>query len=253
MQFIKKYGFFLFLVAAVVGSGVYLSYDTSTKEPTSKFTRPNTTSAVPGVVDVRVDGIVTYPEINSSVGETKAKDDGFNVKQALLYLNIDPKKATCMCAVVEYGSVMDTISDLKAILQTNDEAYLLIDSPGGSVFDGAMLVSFIEGSKKPIYTVAVGMAASMGFQILEVGHKRYATSNAVIMAHPAAGGLRGTVPEMESLLNFIKRYTENWDRKTAARAGIPYEKFEIMVLKNLWVTADEAKELGLLDDVVYID
>lgn len=235
----------------VVGAVVFGSTDTN------KTTTPvrNKIEIVLPKNATKLEGIAPQVDLFSYSGDKRANSDGFNLQAetALKYIKVDYNQAACMCDTVDYKSVINTIERLKSILEKHESAYLLIDSPGGSVFDGAMLVSYIKGSKKPIYTVAVGMAASMGAQILSVGHKRYATDNAVLMWHPPAGGLRGTVPEMDSLLNFIKRYTEKWDKETAARAGIPYEKFEVMVLKNLWLMADEAKALNLIDDVVYID
>lgn len=167
-------------------------------------------------------------------------------------LEIPEAKRAYLYDAVDAESVDKVLARLREVLATENEAYLLIDSPGGSVFDGARLVSYIKDSHKPIHTVAVGMAASMGFQLFEVGATRLMTSNAFIMGHPAAGGTQGTAYEMEALISFIRKYTEAWDRAIAKRADIPYEKFELMILKNMWLPASEAMELHLADKIVHI-
>lgn len=168
-------------------------------------------------------------------------------------LDVDSSQVVMFEEDVNYTSVGKAISQLKAVLKSNDKAYLFIDSPGGSVFDGAKLLAFIEGSKKPVYTVCVGMCASMGFHIFEAGKKRYMTTNAVLMTHPAAGGLRGTVPEMKALLELIERFTAAMDAKIAKRAGLSKEQFELMNLRNSWLMADEALGLRLADSIVNVD
>lgn len=167
-------------------------------------------------------------------------------------LIVPEAKSAYLYDAVDVESVDKVLARLREILSTENEAYLFIDSPGGSVFAGARLVSYIKDSIKPIHTVAVGMAASMGFHIFEAGSTRYMTSNAFLMSHPASGGTQGTVYEMESLLRFIRIYTEAWDRSIAARADIPYEKFELMTLKNAWLPASEAMELHLADKIVHV-
>lgn len=154
---------------------------------------------------------------------------------------------------VDSASVEAAIDSLKKILSKSSYAFLYIDSPGGSVFDGTKLTAFIEGSNKPIYTVCGGVCASMGAHIFESGHKRLITDNGVLMFHPASGGLRGTVPEMKSTLSMIDKYTARMDAKVAKRAGIDINQFYVLVLQNLWVNADESISLKLADEVVYLD
>jgi ATP-dependent Clp protease protease subunit len=146
-----------------------------------------------------------------------------------------------------------TLKALTEILSNNPQAFLIIDSPGGSVFAGTKLTSFIEGSSKPIYTICVSVCASMGAHIFEAGTTRFLTDNAVVMFHPASGGLSGTVPEMKSTLLMIDKYTARMDAKVAKRAGIPVEQFEQLVLKNLWINVDEALSMKLADASVVLD
>jgi ATP-dependent Clp protease protease subunit len=138
-----------------------------------------------------------------------------------------------------------------ALNRTEGQVYLLIDSPGGSVFDGARLTDFVEKSGR-ISTICVTLCASMGAQLHQVGKKRLTMDKSVLMFHPASGGVRGTVEEMKGLLTMIDTYTLRMDAKIAKRSGIPLEKFKIMVLKNLWVEAEDALKMGLSDGIVNV-
>lgn len=135
---------------------------------------------------------------------------------------------------------------------TGNTVYLVIDSPGGSVVDGAKLIDYIKYSGKNIVTVCDNICASMGFQLLQVGKQRYMTPKAIQMAHPASGGAAGTIENMYELIKMFKLYVDRMDAETAKRAGIPYDKFKHMVADNIWVETPEALSLGLADGVVYV-
>lgn len=168
-------------------------------------------------------------------------------------LKVNSSKVVNLEGEVNKRSVDQVLKDLKEVLKSNNEAYLFIDSPGGSVFDGAKIQAFIEGSTKPVYTVCTSICASMAFHIFESGRVRYMTTNAALMTHPAAGGLMGTVPEMKALLLFIERYTIIMDAKVAKRAGLTAEQFELMNLRNSWLTIDQALQLKLADKAVVVE
>lgn len=149
-------------------------------------------------------------------------------------------------------SVDAVISKLDELAKTQTEVYLIITSPGGSVVDGNKLVAYIEDSPLEINTVCEKFCASMGFHIFEAGKKRYMVGHTVLMAHPPSGGARGTIPEMLSQLNAIRRLTDELDARVAQRAKLKYADFSIDVLKNLWVTSNEAVKMGLADSLIHI-
>jgi ATP-dependent protease ClpP protease subunit len=171
-------------------------------------------------------------------------------KLTIKNLVIDKSKIVKLDMEVNQLSVDVAIEGLKEVLSINDEAYLVINSPGGSVFDGAKLISFIENSKKPIYTVCETLCASMGFQIFEVGTKRYMLDKSILMAHPASGGVSGQVENMVSLLTFVQKYVDRMDANVAKRAGISLEKFKIMVAHELWLEAVDAVNTKFADSLV---
>lgn len=87
--------------------------------------------------------------------------------------------------------------------------YLLINSPGGSVMDGALIISAIEASKAPVYTICTQLCASMAALIHQYGHTRYMVDRSILMFHPAAGGLMlkiawGLSLQMVLLISILK-------------------------------------------------
>jgi len=136
---------------------------------------------------------------------------------------------------------------------SKEPLYLLIDSPGGSVFAGAKVISAIEASIRPVYTVCVGLCASMGAMIHSYGHKRLATDRSVLMYHPASGGFQGPFPRAKSLFGTVERYVNKMEVNISTRSGMSREVYEQHVLRDFWIDAEDAKVLNLIDDLVVID
>ena len=86
--------------------------------------------------------------------------------------------------------------------------------------------------------------------ILEHGTKRFALDRSTIMFHDASGGARGSLGEMNSLLQFYRRGIEKTNRYIAERSGLKYETFMELQKDNLWIDAEDAKSLNLVDDLV---
>lgn len=156
------------------------------------------------------------------------------------------------------GEVNDTsmdklIADIQAKQGKVRRIYLLIDSPGGSVFAGARALATIQGSGVPVDTVCIGFCASMAAQLHAVGAKRYMTSQAVLMFHPASGGLQGDFNIMASRMVFLTKYFAKMDLYVADRAGIPYEEFKKRLRDEYWLDAEDATSEHFNDRIVVLD
>lgn len=176
-----------------------------------------------------------------------------STKQSVLHVDANSSQIILLNTEVSEESVNEVISELQKAKENNDRVYLVISSPGGSVISGVKLVSYIENSKIEINTVCSEVCASMAFHIFEAGKNRYMENRSILMGHPASGGARGTLPEMLSMLNAVKLLTDRLDAKIAKRANIPYEKFEVMVLRNLWIEAVDAVKMGLADKIIALN
>lgn len=133
------------------------------------------------------------------------------------------------------------------------DIHLYINSPGGSVTAGMAIYDTMQFIKCDVSTTCIGMAASMGAFLLAGGAKgkRYALPNAEIMIHQPLGGAKGQATEIEIAAKHILQTKEKLNRILSERTGKPYEEVCADTDRDNWKTAEEAKEYGLIDEVIY--
>ena len=127
-----------------------------------------------------------------------------------------------------------------------------INSPGGSVTAGMAIFDTMNFIKPDVSTLCTGMAASMGAFLLSAGAKgkRYALPNAQVMIHQPLGGARGPATEIEIHAREIIKTRERLNKILAERTGQPLEKIQNDTERDYFLSADEAKEYGLVDQVI---
>lgn len=132
------------------------------------------------------------------------------------------------------------------------DIHLYINSPGGSVTAGMAIYDTMQYVKCDVSTICVGMAASMGAFLLAGGQKgkRYALPNAEVMIHQPSGGAQGQATEIKIVADRIIQMRSKLNKILAENCGQPLEKVEIDTERDNYLTAEEAKEYGLIDDVV---
>ena len=128
---------------------------------------------------------------------------------------------------------------------------LYINSPGGSVTATLAIVDTMNHVKPAVSTVCVGMAASGAAILLSAGEngKRYALPNAEVMIHQPHGGAEGQATDIEITAKQIIKLRERLNRILARNTGQTLEKIEKDVERDFFMTADEAKKYGLVDQV----
>ncbi|MDK6863631.1 MULTISPECIES: ATP-dependent Clp endopeptidase proteolytic subunit ClpP [Nosocomiicoccus] len=162
--------------------------------------------------------------------------------------------------IIMIGSAIDdnvansVVSQL-LFLQAQDaekDIYLYINSPGGSVTAGMAIYDTIQHIKPDVQTICMGMAASMGSFLLAAGTKgkRFALPNAEVMIHQPLGGAQGQATEIEIAARHILNTREKLNKILAERTGQPLERIEKDTDRDNYLTAEEAKEYGLIDDVL---
>ena len=131
------------------------------------------------------------------------------------------------------------------------DIFLYINSPGGSVTSTLAMVDTMNHIKPDVATVCVGMAASGGAILLASGAKgkRFALPNAEIMIHQPHGGAEGQASDIEITARQILKLRERLNRMLAKSTGQTYEKIEKDVERDFFLSADEAKKYGLIDQV----
>lgn len=129
---------------------------------------------------------------------------------------------------------------------------LYINSPGGSVSAGFGIYDTMQYIKCDVSTICVGLAASMGAFLLAGGTKgkRLALPNSEIMIHQPSGGARGQATEIQIVAENILRTKKRLNTILAENTGQPIEKIEMDTERDNFMTAEEAKAYGLIDDIV---
>lgn len=158
------------------------------------------------------------------------------------------------------GEVNDQMADLVIaqllFLESEDpkkDIQLYINSPGGSVSAGLAIYDTMQYVKSDVSTICVGMAASMGAILLTSGAKgkRYALPNADTLIHQPLGGAQGQASDIEIHAKNILKKRELLNKILSERTGQPLEKIERDTDRDFILTAEEAKEYGLIDEVIY--
>lgn len=129
---------------------------------------------------------------------------------------------------------------------------LYINSPGGSVTAGMAIYDTMHYIKCDVSTICIGMAASMGAFLLAGGAKgkRYALPNAEVMIHQPSGGAQGQATEIQIVAEKILQTKKKLNEILAANTGQPYETVARDTERDHYMTAEEAKEYGLIDAVI---
>ena len=133
----------------------------------------------------------------------------------------------------------------------NKDISFYINSPGGSISDGMAIYDTMKYIKCDVSTICIGMAASMGAFLLSGGTKgkRYALPNAEIMIHQPSGGSQGQATDMKIVAEHILKTKARMNRLMAEHTGQPVEKVEADTERDNWMTAEEAKAYGLIDEI----
>lgn len=167
-------------------------------------------------------------------------------------LSVNGSRSIYFAAVVTEESVSQAIDVVQALDQTSGPIVLFISSPGGSVLAGNKLISVMEYTKNPVYTVCVDLCASMAAIIHQYGHKRLAYKRALLMFHDASGSAQGEVKKMLSMLNTIEKGLDKADTYIANKSNMSKEAFEKLTAHDLWIDAEDALKLNLVDGVIKV-
>ena len=132
------------------------------------------------------------------------------------------------------------------------DIHMYINSPGGSVSAGLAIYDTMQYIKCDVSTICIGMAASMGAFLLAGGTKgkRMALPNSEIMIHQPSGGAQGQASEIKIVAEQILKTKRKLNEILAANTGKPLEQIEIDTERDNYMSAEEAKAYGLIDNVI---
>ena len=134
----------------------------------------------------------------------------------------------------------------------NQPIQMYINCPGGLIYAGLAIYDTMKMIPAPVHTVAVGVTASMGTVLLSSGAqgKRYALPHATIHMHPAGGGAQGYTEDVRIALREQERLQTQLFHIVAQQTGKVWQEIEEMFQRDRWMNAIEAREFGLVDDVL---
>ncbi len=196
-----------------------------------KYTNPHSSMLVPMVIE------------KSQFGERAYDIYSRLLKERVIFLGgaIDDDVANLVIAQLLFLESEDSKKDIS----------LYINSPGGSVTSTLAMVDTMNHVKPSVSTVCVGMAASGGAILLSAGAKgkRFALPNAEIMIHQPSGGAEGQATDIEITAKQILKLRERLNKMLAKATGQALAKIEKDVERDFFMTADEAKKYGIIDQV----
>lgn len=134
----------------------------------------------------------------------------------------------------------------------NKDIDLYINSPGGHIDAGLAIYDTMQFIRSDVRTICIGMAASMGAVLLAAGAKgkRMILPNARVMIHQPMGGAQGQAVDIEIQAREILRMRESLNKILSSHTGQPLEKIARDVDRDFWMTAEQAKEYGIVDEIL---
>jgi len=166
------------------------------------------------------------------------------LKERIIFLGfpIDDNIASLVIAQLLFLEAEDPDKDI----------YLYLNTPGGIVTSGLAIYDTMQYIKPNIVTTCIGQAASMGAFLLAAGSpgKRFALPNARIMIHQPAGGVQGQATDIDIHAREILKIRERLNEILAEKTGQSLEKIEKDTDRNYFMSAKEAKEYGIIDEIL---
>ncbi len=167
------------------------------------------------------------------------------LKDRIIFLGeaIDENVASTIVAQLLFLEAEDPDKDIN----------LYINSPGGSVTAGMAIYDTMQYIKPQVSTICIGMAASMGAFLLSSGQKgkRYALPNAEIMIHQPLGGVQGQAEDIKIHAEWILKTREKLNKILSANTGQPLHIISRDTDRDNFMSADEAMQYGLIDQVIH--
>ena len=198
----------------------------------------------------------SVPTVPNITGFTPAviEERQLNVAQMDVFSRLMMDRIIFMGVPVE-SYMANVIQAQLLFLESTDpkrDVQIFINSPGGSVIDGMGIYDTMQYVSPDIATICTGMAASMGAFLLCSGAKgkRSALTHSLVMIHQPSGGMQGQFSDMEISYNLIKKMRHSLYAIMAENCGRTFEEIERDSDRDNWKSSQEAKEYGLIDEVL---
>lgn len=134
--------------------------------------------------------------------------------------------------------------------ESHDNIYIYINSPGGSITSGMAIYDTMNFISSKVYTIGIGMCASMAAFLLSSGDVRYALPNTEVMIHQPLGGAQGQATDIKIAAERIIKLKEKLNKILAKNTNQPLKKIYEDTERDNFLSAKEAKEYGIIDEII---
>lgn len=205
-----------------------------------------------GISSLKVDGYTS--RINDYITPYIIEERPMNITQLDVFSRL-MKDRIIFLGVPIYDDVANIVQAQLLFLESQDperDIQIYLNSPGGSVYAGLGIYDTMQYLKPDVSTICTGMAASMGAVLLCAGAtgKRFALPHARVMIHQPMGGAQGQASDIEIEAREIQKIKKELYEIIAYHSGNSYEKVWQDSDRDYWMIAQEAKEYGMIDDVL---
>lgn len=171
-----------------------------------------------------------------------------------IYSRLLKDRIIMLCGEINDALANSIVAQLLFLAAEDSEKdiYLYINSPGGSISAGMAIYDTMNLIAPQVSTICIGMAASMAAFLLASGakNKRFALPNSEMMIHQPLGGATGQATEIQIAAKHILRIRERMNKILAEKTGKPLSVIELDTERDHYMFADEAKEYGLIDEIM---
>ncbi len=201
-----------------------------------------------------INGLTVDQYIKSSMTPYITEERKLNVAQMDVFSRLMMDRIIFLGTGID-DQVANIVTAQLLFLESTDSSkdiQIYVNSPGGGVYAGLGIYDTMQIIKPDVATICTGMAASMGAVLLTAGSagKRSALKHSRIMIHQPMGGAQGQASDMEITLKEILKLKKELYDILSVHSGQPFEKVEKDSDRDYWMTSAEAKEYGLIDEVL---
>lgn len=194
--------------------------------------------------------VVTAGKLDLASKDQTASTD--SSKKKVMTLTLTPMNTVAIFGPIGTSAAL-IAQDIIKKTSSGYPVYILLNSPGGSVLDGNLIVSAMQAAKAPIYTINFQLCASMCAIIHAFGTKRLVVDRSILMFHEAAGSVEGQFNQMKSRLNVFDRIVSKLDYEIAIRAKMDPAQFRKRLADEIWLDAEDAVEQHFADGLVNVN
>lgn len=182
--------------------------------------------------------------------DTERTLKSYNFSDRIIYLNkeITEETGSEIFNIIHFYNKVDNLDNIEK--ENREPIKIIIDTPGGNLTSAFTIIDAIKMSKTPIYTITIGCGYSAGFFIGISGHKRYGLLNSSYLFHQGSSCWAADANNFIQHTEFYQKILSKLKDFTLSQTNITEQEYKNYMSGDWWLTADEAKEKGVIDQII---